>query len=727
MTTNTSDNNPPAIRNQDAHLGEDSLPPRDDTPSEDDASQSSDAAPSFDKRRRRAPDRVSPTKTAANVWQHFAEQRHEATKVAKLDVGYHRPTMEQLAPVLLLAEKPSVSGRELFLAFESTLPSPPRPIVTYMQMDAGFFLNQIDEGRALRAVLHDHSNEGIDDGLADIVQLTIDTNSRQLIWGLASLTAAAILENKTFKIPTKDGHQSFTMQSKNILDGFFIDILGFTVDREGKAHLWEVLHAAGATPISGVYTHTSAAFGTTGSRYRLTFKTDEIPAIFKANGRQIDEIILFGKCYRVYGKDWYNHRKPPQRLDIDILSREKKITLPKAPTQGRSNSNDTGNGKRQRIVPDEELPWELVTKGATLNDTDTPLPWTSPNMYQALDDRVLVSSKQVTTAKGSDMTILPVIFERPDAPTSCQTTLRVKVSLNTTLDELAALDAAVAEAQATFEATCAAAASRTKLNLVQYVEAGEADWIQRDLEDHTIVFRRQLQDMTQTSPHLLLPLVQLRLLNRWMRTSKGSSTPFPQMCADTFAHRFSLATLNSDFTTVVTSTRLEESACPHAEDNTPTTHVEVEIILALAEMFLGSTAPMIYSSDALLYALTAQPVFSIPSRYQSRYLSSATLRSTLWGTTMLGATIWESLRATLSKAAEITQTKEPNDTTTHSVDASSTFSRWLAVMHAMEMSEESEALNVEPTNQVMLDPSTGRLTHVDLTELWTDPTALEQD
>ncbi|KAG9399074.1 hypothetical protein AC1031_012031 [Aphanomyces cochlioides] len=600
-------------------------------------------------------------------------------------------------------------------------------------MDAGFFVNQIDEGRALRAVLHDHSNEGIDDGLADIVQLTIDTNSRQLIWGLASLTAAAILENKTFKIPTKDGHQSFTMQSKNILDGFFIDILGFTVDREGKAHLWEVLHAAGATPISGVYTHTSAAFGTTGSRYRLTFKTDEIPAIFKANGRQIDEIILFGKCYRVYGKDWYNHRKPPQRLDIDILSREKKITLPNTPTQGRSNSNDTGNGKRQRIVPDEELPWELVTKGATLNDTDTPLPWTSPNMYQALDDRVLVSSKQVTTAKGSDMTILPVIFERPDAPTSVPNdtyvsgtkahrnkTVRVKVSLNTTLDELAALDAAVAEAQATFEATCAAAASRTKLNLVQYVEAGEADWIQRDLEDHPIVFRRQLQDMTQTSPHLLLPLVQLRLLNRWMRTSKGSSTPFPQMYADTFAHRFSLATLNSDFTTVVTSTRLEETACPHAEDNTPTTHVEVEIILALAEMFLGSTAPMIYSSDALLYALTAQPIpISLSLVCHAAFYPLGYNHA---GRHYLGIS-----QSYPIKAAEITQTKEPNDTTTHSVDASSTFSRWLAVMHAMEMSEESEALNVEPTNQVMFDPSTGRLTHVDLTELWTDPTALEQD
>ncbi|KAG9399077.1 hypothetical protein AC1031_012035 [Aphanomyces cochlioides] len=365
--------------------------------------------------------------------------------------------MEQLAPVLLLAEDPSATGRQLFEAFEATLPSPPRPVVTYMQMDVGHLANQIDEGKAMRAVLHDHHNEGIDEGLTDIVQLTVDINSRQLVWGLASLTAAAILENKVFKIPTRDGFQSFTMKAKNAMDGFFIDILGFTVDREAKAHLWEILRAAGATPISGIYTNTSESFGTIGSRYRLTLKSSDPPALFKSNGRLIDEIIFLGKCYRVFGRDWFNHRKQTQRADLDILAREKKSPcldprcLQAIPVHAP-------------LKTDSESPWELVTKGATLGSSATPLPWTSPNMYQALDDRVVVSTKLVANKTGSDIMVLPAILERPDAPLSVpqdayvsgtkvhrNKAVRVKTSLNTTLDELAALDAAVAEAQAAFE------------------------------------------------------------------------------------------------------------------------------------------------------------------------------------------------------------------------------------------------------------------------------------
>ncbi|KAG9415816.1 hypothetical protein AC1031_000198 [Aphanomyces cochlioides] len=322
--------------------------------------------------------------------------------------------MEQLAPVLAFADDPAATGRELFEAFESAVPTSNRPIVAYMHMDVGFFINQIDEGRALRAVLHDHRNEGIDEGLADLVQLTANTNSRQLIWGLASLYAISILENKSFKIPVKDGTQTFTMQATSAMDGFFLDILSFDANREAKGHLWDVLQAAGATPLTGLYTNTSEAFGTTGSRYRLTFKAADPPPMLKSNGRLIDEIILLGKCYRVYGKDWYNHRKQTQRLDLDILAREKKILIPGSkPAQTNNNTRPTQDGKRQRVETEPDLPWELVRKGAKQGTTDDPLPWVSHNMYQSLDERVIVSTKQVATAAGTDITILPVIFERP--------------------------------------------------------------------------------------------------------------------------------------------------------------------------------------------------------------------------------------------------------------------------------------------------------------------------
>ncbi|KAG9399076.1 hypothetical protein AC1031_012033 [Aphanomyces cochlioides] len=571
--------------------------------------------------------------------------------------------MEQLAPVLLLAEDPSATGRQLFEAFEATLPSPPRPVVTYMQMDVGHLANQIDEGKAMRAVLHDHHNEGIDEGLTDIVQLTVDINSRQLVWGLASLTAAAILENKVFKIPTRDGFQSFT------------------------------------------------------------------PALFKSNGRLIDEIIFLGKCYRVFGRDWFNHRKQTQRADLDILAREKKSPcldprcLQAIPVHAP-------------LKTDSESPWELVTKGATLGSSATPLPWTSPNMYQALDDRVVVSTKLVANKTGSDIMVLPAILERPDAPLSVpqdayvsgtkvhrNKAVRVKTSLNTTLDELAALDAAVAEAQAAFESNCSTAASKTKLNLAQYIEAGEADWIQQDLEDHPIVFRRQLNEMAHFSPQLLQPLVQLRLLNKWLRASQGAATPFPKLYTDTFGHRFSLTNLTADFETLVASSQLEQSVCSMHEDTSQITPVEVETILALTEMILGSTAPLIYSSDTAIYSLTAQPVFSIPSRSRSRYLASATVRHILWGSPTLGTTLWDALKAiiTAAHAAAKSPTTHDEQSSNHPLDVvRQTLNRWAVIMNTMEIAEELEALNVEFENQVMLENSTRRLVQGDLTDLRTD-------
>ncbi|CAK4846324.1 unnamed protein product, partial [Aphanomyces euteiches] len=87
--------------------------------------------------------------------------------------------------------------------------------------------------------------------------------------------------------------------------------------------------------------------------------------MFKSNCRLIVEIILLGKCYRVYGKDWYNHRKQTQRLDLDILAREKKIPIPGSkPAQTSNNTRQTQDGKRQRLEPEPDLPWELVRKGA---------------------------------------------------------------------------------------------------------------------------------------------------------------------------------------------------------------------------------------------------------------------------------------------------------------------------------------------------------------------------
>jgi len=707
-----------------------------------------DAPPSFADRRRRAEARATaapPTPAAPNVWEHQAEQRRLAAKGAKSDIGYHRPSMAQLAPVLALAASPSVSGRELFEAFETALP-PPRPIVAHIRMDAGYHTSQIDEGKALRAVLHDNRIPGIDAGLAEIVQLTVDSNSRQLIWGLASFEAVKILENKTFKIPTKDGTQDLTMKSEHVLDGFYVDFVGFAVDREAKAHLWDVLHAAGATPVSGIYTNSSEAFGATGSRYRVSFAGASVPPLFQVQGRLIDEVVFIGKCYRVYGKDWYNHRKQTQRVDLDIRARELRIPGPGSSSscsKSPSTKHETrGSDKRQRVDPDEPLSWTIVTKGATAAGASTKRPWTSPNVYQALDDHFNLSTKTVTTANGADLTILPVVLARPDAPLQLPADtfvggtkahrnkpVRVEVPLPVLLDEFAALDVAAAAAATTFELHCSEAGKKTTLDLAKYVESGEADWIQRDLEDHPVVFRRELQDLALAKPHLLLPLVQLRLLNRWMRACVGAATPFHKLYSNVFGHRFSLDVLAHDFGSLLAASDLDASACPEAAEPSALAPVEVEVILALSELVLGSTAPLFYRSDAALYKVAAQPVFSIPSRFKTRYVATATLRHTLWGSTALGASVWNAQRALLKAAVDVALTSAVDQIDSEpcsplsSVPTANTapaLRHWLAVMDVMERLEDDAALNVEPTNQVMLDAASGRLVHGDLSVLWTD-------
>ncbi|KAG9399079.1 hypothetical protein AC1031_012037 [Aphanomyces cochlioides] len=158
--------------------------------------------------------------------------------------------------------------------------------------------------------------------------------------------------------------------------------------------------------------------------------------------------------------------------------------------------------------------------------------------------------------------------------------------------------------------------------------------------------------------------------------------------------------------------------------------LEVECILAAVEMILGSVAPMIYASDTAIYSLTAQPVFAIPARFQSRYLSSATLRQILWGTTMLGTSVWDALKHILTSAqAALSPDEATNDATDlpETAMASATFNRWLEVMHAMEAAEESEALEVEPTKQVMFDTINRRLTFGDLSELWFDFSTIPHD
>ncbi len=687
------------------------------------------------------PPRAAPP-APENVWSHHAEARGKANKAVRDDVGLHRPSMAALQPLLDLVAAGETSGRVLFETFENIHPTVARPIVTTVRMDTGYATNQLTEKSAIAAVLHCRVR-GIERSLADLVQLKIDTDARQLVWGLATYEAVTILENTYFQIPTKEGSQRFQMVSSHALDGFHAEIVGFAVDRDSQAHLWEVLGCCGAMPISGQYVNTSKAFGATGSRYRVSFQGNDVPAVFKKDGRLLDEIVFMGKLYRIYPKGWFAHRdRRFIRGDLDQYARDLRVSAPAAqatkPAPARRATTDT---KRQRVDPDP-AGWTYVTKGAAAGSQGQPRAWQSANIYTALDSQLALTTRTVYSADRSDVTIVPAITRRPDAPapptsgefvggtkTRANQVVRVETSLTTLLNEFAALDAASMLAATKFQASCEAASVDTRFVLADYIKSGEADWIQRDLEVHPIAFRRQLQDLALTEPELLLPLVQLRMLCRWLRASVGATQRFHALYKTAFGHDFSLVVLADDYARLSIDNELRDSYDPAEGGTSAVTPIATESVVALSELVLGSVAPLIYTSDAAICAVTAKPVFSIPSRTNSRYLSTSTICDVLWGNTLLGAAVRDSVSSLLAAAIEaaahaaaLVQGYGDVDMCTGPVDDATVvqLQDCRSCLRAMDALVEFGDLGVGPDNQVVYDPSAGTLAHGDLRELWSE-------
>ncbi|ETV94628.1 hypothetical protein H310_11888 [Aphanomyces invadans] len=220
--------------------------------------------------------------------------------------------MAELQPVLDLLATGTASGGELFDAFEPLRRDSNRDIVGYVRIPTGAFTAQIHEGKALKAVLFDNHQANVRSSMAQLIQLRKDLANQQLVLGLTLFRAIDTLTGVSFKLPVKDGQQTFLVESSHAMDGFHIDIFDFAHDRAAERHLWCILAAC----------PTYRGRGAKPSRYRLTLATADAPSLFRSNGRLIDEIILLGSCHRVYGKSWYNHKQPLQPTDMDIAARE---------------------------------------------------------------------------------------------------------------------------------------------------------------------------------------------------------------------------------------------------------------------------------------------------------------------------------------------------------------------------------------------------------------------
>ncbi|RQM16260.1 hypothetical protein B5M09_013344, partial [Aphanomyces astaci] len=171
--------------------------------------------------------------------------------------GRHRPTMDELAPLL---EK-HAAGQ---LTFNDLLPiqkHSTRDVVGWLHMVTGAITKDIDVDTAMASLLFGNRDAGLDTALADIVQCEKDVPNRTIKWGIASEAALNKLRGVTMyiQVARNGAKQGFPMTSPHVLDGFFLDIpqglQGVTEERL----LFDVMARLEPRFLWGTYTSVSAS------------------------------------------------------------------------------------------------------------------------------------------------------------------------------------------------------------------------------------------------------------------------------------------------------------------------------------------------------------------------------------------------------------------------------------------------------------------------------------
>ncbi|KAF0691205.1 Aste57867_17519 [Aphanomyces stellatus] len=272
----------------------------------------------------------------ADAWAAFTATRVASAQEPRTkDVGVHRPSMDDLAP--LLAKHAAGS-----LSFLDTLPiqkHDKREVVGWLHMATGQLTKSINEDAAMASLLIENHSLVKGDILVDIIKCERDLPNRILRWGIASDTALRQLQGVSLQIrlPAGPGKGkgttmvSFPLTLPHALDGFYMDIPAGLQGQLEERLMFETLQRLEPRFLWGMYTSVSATTGLAGSRYRLHFLGSEIPSSLLQDGRMVEELIFRGRCLRVYGRGWFFRDKNWARLDLDAITAAGAPA--KAPTQ----------------------------------------------------------------------------------------------------------------------------------------------------------------------------------------------------------------------------------------------------------------------------------------------------------------------------------------------------------------------------------------------------------
>lgn len=599
-------------------------------------------------------------------WAAFTAKRVEAAKAARgHDVGVHRPSMADLAP--LLAKHAAGT-----LAFHDTMPiqkHDKREVVGWLHMDTGKYTKAINEDAAMASLLHDNQSLVKGDTIVDVIKCEKDVQNHMLRWGVASDVALQQLQGVTLKlrVSTTSGKvksttlMSFQLTLPHALDGFYMDIPTGLHGLSEERLLFETLQRLEPRFLWGMYTSVSATTGLAGSRYRIHFLGSEIPSTMLLDGRMVEEFVFRGRCLRVYGRGWFFRDKRLARLDLDAIASSTGVATPPTPTPPPAPEARPAPAKRQKTTTKDPNAWtEVRRKSPAVAPAPYQVhthgrPWVSPNAFAALHERWTVGHA-VHRANHDGVgfeTIVPELHPLdtdPVHPTAGEyvtcpklhkgKVAHMEVPLDDLISELQALEAKSTVAVQHHASQVEAAVRGSEVNLATLVNSGRVDSICSFMGRHPEDFGLQLHHLYGSDRPTFELFLHQRLLHRWLRATWGGSASFDQLYTKSFGHKMTPTSVVELFRALQHSETLAPIVSETDEgDELSLSRLDLELVLALAEVLAVAHSPLYYGSDAAIVVSTGSAMEAIPAHRGQRSLTGPTMLAVLM-TTHLGEELW---------------------------------------------------------------------------------------
>ncbi|EQC33604.1 hypothetical protein SDRG_08710 [Saprolegnia diclina VS20] len=676
------------------------------------------------------------------------------------DVGFH-----PAADVDLLAlQQQAATGVWTYSAVVACATMPRRATLGHLLMNIGPDAStkeklkanpklkyKFDEKAVLAAVLH--ANQLVPASvvplLADLITVNRIPRTNTLKWDVATPAALEGLLGRTFDIPVAQGVTQRCMMTKvGVLDAcFFIDIPTGFQSLEEETAFCNFIYAVEPRLFYATAVTAAASTGLRGARFRLYFRGLETPAFLKVGDKCADELMIFRRWHRIYSKDHESaFERKLRRVNLETLAMDMEYNLslstgplpqtPK-PTQqpgskpvepAAKKARGEEEGKTKPVPSTPTAKWTAVTRRQKRDADSTTKasqrPWVTKSFYAVLDTAMTLDIKKATTvhAGATFETYVPVAARtglqlgaghaaRIDSTkVSLGGVRRFAQSVDQVLDEAIAGNKAAAAMLEHHAVTTADEMDNKRFDLVELTNMGCVDAACRHIQQQPLAAGAQLQAMARNNRTAFEHFVRQRMLNRLLRATFGNAKPFDVLYKEVVGANFSNEGMTSYLNNVQTGKLLPRMSLRDAhadEEQDVLTSLAAEELIALAEVVLAVSAPLVYANDAVVAYIARTPVKAIAMMNGVRALSSATLLSFFHRGNLAHAPFCQSLWQQTQALIELATT----DGTCEMLDD-------LDKLNALVAAKDWPFVG---TRQNMASRGDGPLEVGDLDDLWEDP------